>query len=308
MRPRVSVSLLAALLASCVGLLAATTTAFAIPSGIPGPNRGLCPGHSTAAYSPLPLQAGATITANPPAAKPGETVTVTITGFLPNLEVPLILRIGGDPVVATGMTDATGTVTMSFVVPQYPSGTYALRARNGNLCGVIGEFTILPGYAPTPTTPPTRTPTNTPTATATLVPSTPTATSTATATVSPGSPTATATSTRTAVATAAAATVTRTPIVASAGSGTSGSSGPGGASNLSMIALGLFLMTAALAALGYRQGRRNEPLAAVAEQSDTPSTGSDLAAPRQRRGSSRTAGIFAVGTIAGVLMAMRRRK
>lgn len=290
MSTRVPVSFLVTVAASLLALFAVTTSAFAIPSGVPGGgNRGLCPGSDTAAYAPVPLQLGATISVDPPEAKPGDLVTVTVTGFLPNIEVPLILRIGGDPVVATGMTDASGTVVLSFNVPQYPNGTYDLRARNGNLCGVIGRLTILPGYAPTATPQPTRTPTATPTV--------PAATPTATSTLVPSTPTATAT--HTAVATAPA---TRTPVVASAGTGIGGSGGPG--ANVGMIGLGLLLMVAALAGFGVKVQRPNEPLQAVVTPAPEP-----VVEPAERAaGGSTTARLIAAAAIAGVFIAVFRRR
>lgn len=176
-----------------------------------------------------------TITVSPAAARPGDTVTVTITGFLPNQPTELTLRIGGDPIVGSGTTDANGTIVFTFVVPYYPSGTYALRAPNANLCGIIGELTILPGLPPT--------------ATATRPPATATPTATPT---TPPAQTATATPTPT-MAVATATTPPPTPRVPVTGSGSDGSGPLSGSGNLAMIALGLVLVASAFTALRLNQ-------------------------------------------------------
>lgn len=229
--------LLIALIAGLVPAFAAPAASFAA-QGSNGTT--VCAGKKVYAAGAL-VQSTASITVDPPEARPGDTVTVTITGFLPGIEVPLILRIGGDPTVATGMTDAQGTVVLTFVVPSYPNGTYALRARNGTLCGIIGQLTILPGiHTPTPTATATPEPTNTPTPTA--VPSaTPTTPATVTPTIAAQTPTATPTK------------AVPTPLVPIAGSG-SGSGPLDSTANMAMVALGLMLLSAAF--LGLRANSR----------------------------------------------------
>ena len=213
--------MLSLLAASMLATLIAPATASAIPT--PGGTNVCLDKVVNARASVL----APTITVQPAAARPGETVTVTITGFLPNQSTELTLRIGGDPVVASGTTDANGRIVFTFVVPYYTSGTYALRAPNANLCGIIGELTILPGLPPTPTATP---PTNTPTPTPTTVANTPTPTPTL------------------ALVTSTPTTPPPTPRVPAAGNGSSG--GPLDSNgNLAMIALGLTLVAGAFLAL-----------------------------------------------------------
>lgn len=295
--------LLIALVAGLVPAFAAPAVSFAAQG-----NNGttVCAGKKVYAAGAF-VQSTATITVDPAEARPGETVTVTITGFLPGIEVPLILRIGGDPTVATGTTDMDGTVVMSFVVPDYPNGTYALRARNGTLCGIIGQLTIRPGiHTPTPTATATPAPTETPTPAPSATPTTPV---TVTPTVAVETPTATPTK------------PAPTPLVPIAGSG--GGDGPlGSTTNMAMIALGLMLLSAAF--LGLRANSRrlapamiahDAPPAALPSAPDEWTTDDvHLAAPATGYKAGGTGHLKAMGIVAaaaaavGVLFVAFRRK
>src|SRR5689334_17223421 len=64
------------------------------------------------------------ITIQPSAGPPGTLVVITLHNFKPNEEVHAILRVTGDPVVATGTTDASGGGQLSFSFPSQPNGLY----------------------------------------------------------------------------------------------------------------------------------------------------------------------------------------
>ncbi|MCC7366455.1 MAG: IPT/TIG domain-containing protein [Dehalococcoidia bacterium] len=228
--------LLAALAATLVPSLAAFATT-AEAEAAPKP---VCPGSAVNARASVAT--APTITVDPAQAYPGDTVTVTITGFLPNIDTELTLRIGGDPVVDTGTTDATGRVVLTFTVPAALSGTYDLRATNANLCGIIGQLTILPRNIPTPTPTQPTPPTPTATTTATPPPTQVTTTPTLAATNTPTRPAA-------------------TPAVPVAGGGNSDGPFSGGSGNMAMIALGLVAVSGAF--LLFRTSHRPAHVAAA---------------------------------------------
>jgi len=133
------------------------------------------------------------VTLTPSSGIVGTVVNATLTGAPPNDPITVIFKIPGDPILATGVTDANGYAEFTFTIPYVAgSGTYPIFFTDFKCsCQVAVDFTVVVGLRtptpiPTPTTPPTATPTQVPFTPVVTV--TPTATATATST--PGVPVA----------------------------------------------------------------------------------------------------------------------
>jgi hypothetical protein len=127
----------------------------------------------------LPVLHEPTLSVAPIKGPSGSSATLHLTNFLPNQPVNAIFRVIGDPVVATGTTDALGEAYLPFTVPTAPDGVYWILAAQENRTCVhaavhfeIGQVPPTPTstprpptattVAPTPTTPTTPPPTATP--------------------------------------------------------------------------------------------------------------------------------------------------
>jgi hypothetical protein len=112
----------------------------------------------SAVAAPPPLYPPPTITLSPSQGTVGTSVTVTGKGFIANENLRVILKIGGDPVVATTVADASGGMKATFVVPYYTTGVYdVLVTDEEGDCDALAPFIILAGMAtptPVPTQPP----------------------------------------------------------------------------------------------------------------------------------------------------------
>jgi hypothetical protein len=181
-------------------------------------------GSATAQTAPT---CGPYVTLTPPFGQPGTVVSVNLFHFAPNDEVDIILRVTGDPVVATGTTDAEGRANILFTMPAFPGDRVAILA-TASPCYAAGAYFERRDVTPTPT----RTPIP---ATATPPPATPT-TPPATATTPATTP---ATPTRPAV----------TPVAPVAGSGSDGGFGSAGM-NLALVGLALVIFCGAFAIWG----------------------------------------------------------
>ncbi len=128
------------------------------------------------------LAAEKKVTLNPTSGIVGTVVEAKLTGAPPNDPITVIFKIPGDPILATGTTDANGEATFTFTIPYALSGTYPIFFTDFKCsCQVAADFTVIVGHrTPTPTATPTTPPTATPTATTTPPP--PTAPATATPT------------------------------------------------------------------------------------------------------------------------------
>ncbi|MGE3076180.1 MAG: hypothetical protein AB7O30_16270 [Dehalococcoidia bacterium] len=148
----------------------------------------------------------------------GTVVNAELFNAPANDDITVIFKIPGDPVLATGTTDANGHAAFTFTIPYVPGGgTWPVYFTNFKCsCQVQVPFTVI-NSRPTPT----------PTATATVpIP-------TATPTVPPSTPTTVPTN-----------TPTPTPAVPVLGN--SGGNGPGGGPNAGILALGGMAVIAVL--------------------------------------------------------------
>ncbi|MGE0600468.1 MAG: hypothetical protein AB7J35_15060 [Dehalococcoidia bacterium] len=148
----------------------------------------------------------------------GTVVNAELFNAPANDDITVIFKIPGDPVLATGTTDANGHAAFTFTIPYVPGGgTWPVYFTNFKCsCQVQVPFTVI-NSRPTPT----------PTATATVpIP-------TATPTVPPSTPTAIPTN-----------TPTPTPAVPVLGNTTG--NGPGGGPNAGILALGGMAVIAVL--------------------------------------------------------------
>ena len=146
----------------------------------------------------------------------GTVVNAELFNAPPNNDITVIFKIPGDPVLATGTTDANGHAAFTFTIPYVPGGgTWPVYFTNFKCsCQVQTPFTVI-NSRPTPI--PTATPTvPTPTATPTVPIITPTITP----------------------------TNTPTPAVPILGTGLG--SGPGGGPNAGILALGGMAVIAVL--------------------------------------------------------------
>ena len=166
---------------------------------------------------------------NPTSGPAGTVVTAELFNAPPNDPITVIFKIPGDPVLATGTTDANGYAKFTFtILPVAGGGTWPIFFTDFKCsCQIAVDFTVL-NVRPTST--PTPTPTAIPTSTPTRTPTVPGVTQTA-------SPTATSTL-------AATATATSTPRVPVAGSGPVG---PGGGPNVGVLGLGMLAVISVLA-------------------------------------------------------------
>ena len=142
------------------------------------------------------------ITASPTAGKPGQTITVSGTGFQPfGGQAVVRLTIGSTPLNGTGTPVKTdGTFSTDVQVPDLASAVYTIVAMGyAPQTTPSGPATATDTPTETPAATETNTPTGTPSPTNTPVPTstnTPTPTVTGTATTTPtGTPTTTATAT-----------------------------------------------------------------------------------------------------------------
>ena len=169
------------------------------------------------------------VTLNPTSGVVGTVVTAELFNAPPNDPITVIFKIPGDPILATGTTDATGFARFTFTIPNVPGGgTYPIFFTDFKCdCQIAVDFTVI-NSRPTPTPTATVTPTQ--------PPSTPTVTPTGTPPVATPTPTNTP---------AAMATATPTPGVPLAGTGFG--SGPGGGPNIGVLGLGMLAVITVLA-------------------------------------------------------------
>lgn len=123
------------------------------------------------------------VTLDPTSGPPGTVVTAELFGGLPNDDITVVFKIPGDPVLATGTTDASGHATFTFTIPPVVGGGVQVIFFTNFKCScqISVPFEVI-NVRPTPT--PTRTPTiprptstpvtPLPTSTATAIPATPT--------------------------------------------------------------------------------------------------------------------------------------
>lgn len=124
-------------------------------------------------------------TISPDSGVVGTVVNAELFNAPPNDDITVIFKIPGDPILATGTTDATGHAAFTFTIPYVPGGgTWPVYFTNFKCsCQVQTPFTVI-NSRPTPI--PTATPTvAVPTATPPAPTSTPPAIATATATATP---------------------------------------------------------------------------------------------------------------------------
>lgn len=175
----------------------------------------------------VPILHEPTVSVSPIKGPSGSSATLHITNFLPGQKVIAIFRVVGDPVVASGDTNAQGEAFLTFTVPTAPDGVYWILAAQENRTCVhaavhfeIGQVPVTPTSTPRPATP---TPPVTPT---------------------PGLAAATPT-----------ATPTATPRVPVAGSGIDG--GTVGGLNYGMAAAGFWVASAGFVFLAFAKRRRS---------------------------------------------------
>lgn len=124
------------------------------------------------------------ISLSPTAGPAGTRVEITMRHFRANEEVRAVMRVPGDPIVATGTTDVNGFGRIAFNIPSASEGTYWVIVTDvSGDCAASARFrigqvppTLTP--SPTATVPPTQTPATTATPPTTIATSTPTATAT----------------------------------------------------------------------------------------------------------------------------------
>ncbi len=182
------------------------------------------------------------VTINPTSGIVGTQVTAELFNAPPNDPITVIFKIPGDPILATGTTDANGYAKFTFTIPYVPyGGTFPIFFTDFKCsCQVAVDFTVTVGVR-TPT--PTATPTTPPTATPTRTVAPPTVTPTATATATP------------------------TPRVPVAGNATPGA--PGGP-NAGILGLGFLAIISILAWFAATRRGPNPPAFAVARVDDDP--------------------------------------
>jgi hypothetical protein len=205
-----------------------------------------------------------TLTLNPSSGPVGTVVTGELSNAPPNDAITVIFKREGDPVIATGTTDANGHLIVTFTIPPVAGIDldYLVYFTDFKCsCQIAAPFHVTSaGRTPTstPTSPPTAAPTKTPT---------PPATAAATATPSP------------------TATATSTPAVPFTGTGPGTGSGPG--PNVGILALGMLAVISILSWFGAtRRGPgRALALAPVDDEPDGYSTELDFESlDRLRRG------------------------
>src|SRR5688500_4622021 len=78
-------------------------------------------------------QGGPRATVSPTSGTVGSTATVTASGFPANVDLVVIFRIGGDPVVAQAKSNAQGGATFTFTVPHAVAGLYELKISTADI-------------------------------------------------------------------------------------------------------------------------------------------------------------------------------
>ena len=182
---------------------------------------------------------GPYVTLTPSFGEPGTVVSVNLFHFAPNDEVDIILRVPGNPVVATGTTDDQGRANITFTMLDFEGPRVAILA-TASPCYAAGAYFEFAEVTPTPTTAPS-TPTpapTTPAATVTNTPATPGVTVTATPTKPAPAPTR--------------ATTPQAPIAGSGGDGGFGGTG----TNLALVGLALVIFCGALTLWGSTRHMR----------------------------------------------------
>jgi|GEM_PF-5186683 len=235
------------------------------------------------------------VTLDPTSGPPGTVVKAELFNGLPNDDITVILKIPGDPVLATGKTDASGHAAFTFTIPPVVGGGVQVIFFTNFKCScqISVPFEVL-NVRPTPT--PTRTPTVPP---PTSTPVTPPPTQTALPTATP--------------------TATRTP--APPVLGTTDLQGGGGGPNAGVLSLG-FLAVVVIVAWFAATRRGPQPLQATAQALDTGpdySTELDLEMLESMRrpfraelkGRRRQTGLgwavgAGLGAVAGLLLLRRR--
>jgi hypothetical protein len=151
-----AVALVAILLAAGAALPAREASAACLPEGV-----------TAQSFNAPPV-----VTLTPSSGSVGTTVAVKGTGFQANQLVEVVFRSPGDPIVASGQSDASGAISLSFQVPQVLAGRYDVLVRQSPLnCyhTTLQFIVVITGATPTPTITPTPTP-RPPTPTQTPVP------------------------------------------------------------------------------------------------------------------------------------------
>jgi virginiamycin B lyase len=105
-----------------------------------GPREFLCKGQSSGKLGAASYLAEARLTLNPTSGPAGSSVTATGYGFSPNGSVDF----GFEPHYLLGFATAglNGTVTLTFTVPSFPSGTYNVNAQGETNDDASARFTI----------------------------------------------------------------------------------------------------------------------------------------------------------------------
>jgi hypothetical protein len=109
------------------------------------------PAHATSPYPPGQF---CVLAAHPDNAQPGETVTLTGSGFGANTSV--VIELNPPPIVLGSTTsDSTGAFSIMATIPADTTGTHTLTA-NGIFCGSVSSSNIEnpPPPPPSSTTPP----------------------------------------------------------------------------------------------------------------------------------------------------------
>lgn len=200
------------------------------------------------------------VTLSPTSGRVGTVVTAELFNAIPNDNITVIFKSPGDPVLATGTTDATGYAKFTFTIPFVVSGNGIFDIFFTNFkcsCQIAVPFTVT-GPAPTPTATPTAI------ATAPLT-ATPTRTATVPLTTQTAIPTGTATPTATASPTASP-TATPTPRVPVLG--TTFNDGPGGGPNIGVLGLGFLSVITVLAWFTATRRGPGAPAMAYARRQD----------------------------------------
>jgi len=100
----------------------------------------------------IPINQDPSLSVYPDMGPSGSSSTLHLWNFLPDQKVSAIFRVIGDPVVATGTTDAQGEAYLNFTVPTGPDGVYWILASQDNRACVHASAHFQIGTVPpTPT-------------------------------------------------------------------------------------------------------------------------------------------------------------
>jgi hypothetical protein len=110
------------------------------------------------------------VTLTPPWGTPGTVVSVNLFHFPPDTAIDVILRVTGDPVVATGTTDAEGRANIVFTMPDFPQTGVNIFVTTAPCFSAGARFTF---RTDVPTAPPITPATPVVQPTATAIPPTP---------------------------------------------------------------------------------------------------------------------------------------